>query len=390
MAYPEYTSCTTPVGAWNHLKQGTAPWPEMIAAGIAATLGNGGLILIALAILDAANIAISAPAALGVAAIGLLIGACFMILAYCDWWLKYRLICLDDDKNHCAVGFVAEFEPRDTGFFGQFDTDFTMNIGVFGTWFGDHDLDAVSTLFPPYGYLLKGKEQHDPTSLFNYLAVLPNKSGFPMSGKNSPGDDKSSPYFGMAPMTVLHVEFEGGAVAALRDWVYALILVLLAVEAFAIACAAGFFWACIILALLALLFSSLPFVAIPESLSHVANPADIDKALGDLAVGNIVAVAGRWVYDAGHIDENRGWNEIHPIRHCQILKKNDPNPFDGNWTVLSSVSIPQWCQQISTAGHPLVKAEQQKPEHRWEIHPLMDGCKPGGESTPPSPMPIPH
>jgi hypothetical protein len=367
MSYPEFTSCTSVDGAVVHKKDGAAPWSEMITAGISASLIHGTAVTIIAGILAVASLSLFE----GAVAISLLIGALYAVVTYCDWWLKYRLVCLDGDNNHCAIGFVAKLEPPEgkTGF-DAFDTDFSMNVGIVGTWFGDSDLDAVRRV-EPYGYLLKSEKVNKPIT----------GVGFHLTGVNSFGNDKAteddagSPYFSKPSMKVLHAEFEGEGVARLREWTIALIALLIVADVLALACAGGFFWACILLYFLAVLFVGGVLGGISSALGAKANPGEIDKALGSLAVGNIVLVSGRWVYDAGHSDEGTGWNEIHPIRHCQIIQPNPPDPFDGDWGKVFPLRLDEWCKQVSDAGSSAVKDEQQKPEHGWEIHPLIDGCR---------------
>ncbi len=371
MSYPEYTKCTSVNGALTHMKQGEAPWNDMIAAGVAAGVMNATAVIIIAGILGAATAALAA----GAVAISLLIAAMVAVLTYCDWWLNYRLICLDGDNNHCVIGFVAEFEPPwgKTGF-DAFDTDFSMNLAVLGTYFnypGNDDLDTVSKV-APFGYLLKDARDNAITDTLI----------FRLTGTNSPGDDSWSPYYKQPKMKVLHAEFEGGGIATLRDWVRGLILLLILADALAIACSAGLFWACILLAFLLFFFASGALTGLGSALDDQANPGDIDKSLEQLSLGNIVLVTGRWVYDAGHVDEGRGWNEIHPIRHCQII---DRGVFKGDWGSVFPLRVDEWCKQVAAAGATAVIAAQKQPENGWNIHPLIDGCRsptvPAGGTT---------
>ena len=54
-------------------------------------------------------------------------------------------------------------------------------------------------------------------------------------------------------------------------------------------------WACVLLAFLALAFISLASTGVNAALDDQANPGDIDKSLGNLSVGNVVLVRGRWI-----------------------------------------------------------------------------------------------
>jgi hypothetical protein len=380
MAYPEYTSCTSVNDALDHQKAHDAPWGEMLFAGLSAGLIHAGAFVIVAAILDLATKAVAIGS---VIVISLLIFALYAMVTYCDWWLKHRLVCLDGDNNHCAIGFVTLFEPPEqkTGF-DSFDTDFSMNIGLVGTWFGDTNLDTISDI-PPYGYLLEDKRAN------HFNSVL---TSFPLTGENSFGDldppgnpkkiqnDTKSPYYNQPYMKTLHVEFEGGGVATLRKWLLALIAFLVLADAVALACSTGLFeWACVLLAILFQLLLLGGPAAIFSALADKANPGEIDKALGSLALGDVVLVYGRWVYDSGHANDRVGWNEIHPIRHCQIIRNG---PFRGDWATLDPTDIYAWCKAVGDAVSGPVKADQQKPENGWDIHPLVDGCSRSGPFHP--------
>src|SRR5437773_715379 len=59
--------------------------------------------------------------------IALEIGSMVWIIAYCEWWLRDRLICLGGDQD--VVGLLVSIEPA-TGkdFPGNFDTDYSINL----------------------------------------------------------------------------------------------------------------------------------------------------------------------------------------------------------------------------------------------------------------------
>jgi hypothetical protein len=379
VAYPEYTKCTSVDIAAGYSKNSGTPWGYVASGILVGTLANVGGLYVLQYILGLVHTSMDwGPAALA-PVIGLLLG----LINYCDWWLNYRLICLDDDHNHCVVGFVAEIEDPKlkesddgsfwdqlTSFFDQFDNDFSMNIGIQGTWFEDaeaNNLDYVSGV-QPFGYLLK-----DATANKSIL-----EAGYNLDGETAPATSgvyaKYGPYaqYAHSPLQVLHVEFEGGGVARFQQWLQALTVLVVAAEALWVGCSAGLFWACLLLILVAAALFLLGPVAVANALSTAANPGDIDKSLGSLKLGDVVLVRGRWVYDTPH---KRGWNELHPIRHCQILV-GGPFVFDG-WDKLSPpLNYDKWCNQVATAASPLVKNEQKKAENAWEIHPLVDGCTP--------------
>src|ERR1700744_5890251 len=54
-----------------------------------------------------------------------LVASLLTIIAYCDWWLNKRLICLGGDR--CAIGLLVSVEPpADKTGFDAIDTDFSM------------------------------------------------------------------------------------------------------------------------------------------------------------------------------------------------------------------------------------------------------------------------
>lgn len=60
-----------------------------------------------------------------------------------------------------------------------------------------------------------------------------------------------------------------------------------------------------------------------NTLNDTGNPADASENLGNLEQGiDLLAVRGTWVYDSAH----EGWNEIHPIKHCQRIGR-----WEGSW-----------------------------------------------------------
>jgi hypothetical protein len=363
MSYPEYTSCTDVNTANDHRKESTISKSAMLFAGVSAGLLYGTAYAFIAALAARAAWFVVTLETFGLV---LFIGFLYIVLRYCNWWLQYRLICLDSDNDHCVIGFVASVDrPELKTNLNAFDTDFSLNIGILGTSFGDSDLDAVSGV-KPFGYLVKDERENDFKTL-----------NFPLTGVNAFDDetdhDDKSPYFGKPNMKVVHAEFEGGGVYTLRKWIIALIWLLTAVAALTIACHAGLLWACLLAWFLFALFAAGVPTGIQHALGDKANPGDIDKALGTLSIGNIVLIRGRWVYDAGHVDDHTGWNEIHPIRYCQIIY---PGVFDGDWAKYFPFKYDEWCHMVSDATSGAVGDEQQKPENGWEIHPLIDGCNP--------------
>lgn len=278
------------------------------------------------------------------------------ILAYCRWWLYGRLICLGGDV--CAVGYVLTVEPpAEKSFLDRFDTDFSFNLVLAPTRLG------------------ATQPQVEASFQGNLIARQPD-----IKANNLDWAGYSARQWSNYPQTaVLHCEFEGGGV-------YTLMLAVLAAMAFAaaaaIVCAIPVIgWiACLILNLIA---AAIALVGIAAALGDTGSPSDVDPNLGELHVNDptgrgadILVVQGTWVYDSAH----EGWNEIHPIKHCQRI-----GTYEGHWNQYGDGTglRKRWCEAVGQATDPLTIANQDKPENTWTIHPVIDGCQPEDPNRPP-------
>jgi hypothetical protein len=137
-----------------------------------------------------------------------------------------------------------------------------------------------------------------------------------------------------------------------------------------------------------------------------------DKPLGTLKPGDRVVLYGRHVYDGFHA----GWHEIHPLltivrvssvklpdgRQQEFYLQwdpdlHDPAPdlrvFDPTLPALTPTDVQQGlgsatfrkcaealkersCNHLRQPFDAGVAEAQQQPEHRWTIHPSVDGCRP--------------
>ncbi len=134
-----------------------------------------------------------------------------------------------------------------------------------------------------------------------------------------------------------------------------------------------------------------------------------DHALGPIRMGDHVAVLGEHVYDGYH----EGWNEFHPL--MAVVKFNahpgerPPVYMDWQPDTREAVVIPdkvdpaspdlteaamraglsdvdfrkrceivrdEWCRRLHDAFAPETRKTQDRLEHRWTIHPTIDGCAP--------------
>jgi hypothetical protein len=326
MAYKQYTQCVQPAGY-----SGLAP--GLIAAAIAAVV----LLLIGV----------------GWGAIG--VAAVLALMAYCEWWLYRRLICLGGDR--CALGLlVATHPPANKSGFDAFDTDYSIDLLLWPNgWPGADDVDILASV--PQGVLIREHENS-------------RNLGLPFRGEFT--DVPLDPQPGSKRMVILHAEFEGGGVQTLYD------AAKIAMVPAAIGAATCWIpiigW--ILCIVLGLITAAILGIAAAVALGNTGDPTDVNPALDQLhPMTDVLIVTGTWVYDSAH----EGWNEIHPIKQAQRVD---------NWAHWVTVpraeqeaNFERWCEALGTARDPLTRGEQAKPEHQWTVHPVVDGCTPapGGE-----------
>jgi hypothetical protein len=287
------------------------------------------------------------------------IGLLMWVLGFCHWWLEDRLICLDGD--HVAIGMLVSVEPPgNKSGFEAFDTDYSINLLPPPNPIGSDQATVEAST--PYGVLIKEQSStHD--------------IGVPFTGETA--TDKPSG----KSSAILHGEFEG---AGIQDLLLGTQIAFVLATTALIVCLGlpGPIAAILaILAFLVFLFGGL------AGLGDTGSPEGVNPSLGDLhtndpATGqgaDLLVVIGRWVYDAGHNNESRGWNELHPIKFCERI-----GTWHGDWPVDIEDLEKRWKIAVGEATSALTAAEQKRPEHQWEVHPRIDGCRPG---APPPPVP---
>jgi hypothetical protein len=315
MAYRQYTSCTS---RKNYIGKWAAQ--VIVAAAVAALPLIAGATLLP--------------------AVGLIVFAA--IIAYCRWWLNDRLICLGGDV--CALGWVVTVEPpSEKSGLDIFDTDFSFSMALAPDRLGVTQAEAE---LGPQGHLVKPQ---------------PETAGLDFKG------NLVKQYANYDETATLHCEFEGGGV-------YDLLLAALIAFALCVAATIAYLipvvgWIIgLILSILAWLFGAGGAIV---AANDQGNPNDVDANLGEIHENDptrmgadIVVVQGTWVYDSAH----EGWNEIHPIKHCQRV-----GTWGGNWSGLDP-SPARWCEAIGHVRDPLTIDAQRDPENTWAIHPVIDGC----------------
>lgn len=274
--------------------------------------------------------------------------ALMAVLAYCRWWLYDRLVCLGGER--CAVGWVSKVEPpgKKSGP-DRFDTDYSVNLVLAPN--GDGATQAKAEADGIQGDLIA---KHVP-SHWDWQGMQETQ-------------------WANRPTAALHCEFEGGGVFVLMQW--CLVALALATAATVVCAIPVIGWiACVVLGAAAFI----TFIAgVVEALDNKGDPNDVDPGLGELHApdvtgrgADILFVKGTWVYDSAH----EGWNEIHPILHCQRI-----GTWSGTWEgtpfarANTAAAVKRWCDAVTAADAPATRAAQQQPQNQWVVHPAIDGC----------------
>jgi hypothetical protein len=303
---------------------------------------------------------------------GLAAAALTFLIAYCLWWLYDRLICLGGER--CAIGLLFSVEPPENkSGIDRFDTDYSINLllaphGV-GSSFDEVANDGLQ------GYLI-AKQDAVKDKDFSNRGYLRDNS--PPYLTKSPKPDEV--FRGTA---VLHCEFEGGGVYDLLAMAQS---ALPFAAAAAVVCSIPIIgW--IACAVLSAITAALVIIGIIDALNDKGSPT-VEGIRGSLTPldgtdgkeADILLVKGTWVYDSAH----DGWNEIHPIKHCQYIGKWNSS---SGWAAVGGAEdvnkwVKEYCGAVDDATSPQTLANQSQPENQWEIHPLVDGCKPDEVPTP--------
>jgi hypothetical protein len=356
--YKKYTNCCKPEDFER------PPYGESFAYGILASI---------LTLLG--SIAASGGISLLTGVLTTLLLLATVALNFVDWWLNRRLICLGGIR--CAVGMVLKIEtPEKKTGIDRFDTDYCFllllpphRIGSQQSVYTDTKLcDKLITNTE----IVKALNLDFKGHTAEVTELIPNTNDPKLPGT-----------------AALMCECEGRGMDILKQYLTALVAML------AVGSVASWFcWVPIIgwiACAVALAIAVAAVVSILPSLLHaqddVAGLSDMPELGGSLHQyaedGNnadFVVVYGDWVYDGMH----DGWNEIHPVHHCQKLSGLK---WDGYWPdvffrgrrgeeFFKEDKVKEWCKSIKNASSPSTQANQQKPENQWEIHPDIDGCMP--------------
>lgn len=288
----------------------------------------------------------------------LTIAGAVWLIAYCEWWLYGRLICLGGDKT--VVGMLVSTEPPgNKSFPDSLDTDFSINLLLPPNQPGVDQATAETSA--PFGFL---------------IAEQAATKNIPVPFEGESATDQGTG----AKSAVLHAEFEGSGVY--DTLIGAQIGLGLAIASLVACLAIPPPWGPIIAGILALLAWLAMLLGILFGLGDEGDPGEVNPTLGtlhtnDAANGGIGAdllvVMGTWVYDSAH----EGWNELHPIKLCEKV-----GTWTGDWPADINDIIAHWETAVKDATSPQTGAEQKNPQHHWDEHPDLDGCDPTGAPPP--------
>jgi hypothetical protein len=266
-----------------------------------------------------------------------LVAALLLVIAYCNWWLNKRLICLGGDR--CAIGLLVSVEPpsEKTGF-DSIDTDYSVNLlpapHSLGWGQAPSDLDGIQ------GDLMK---QQPTTANAKIAGVIET---FPFKGMTVKAGSDGAPTVYQQP--VLHAEFEGGGVKKLKDAAEAALPFAVLAAA---ACSIPFPLFTLICLVLAAIATVITIAGFSSALQDRGTPTDVNPKLDELHRHvDILFVKGEWVFDSAH----EGWNELHPVKTCMRIGAwlgtwDVPDEWDDHFEDWTKASRPP---DLATGGAP--------------------------------------
>ena len=342
------------------------------------------------------------PVGLGIA----LVAGYWAWQQFCAYILGGKLICLgnnDHPHDQCAIGRIMELEEvgYDKPFPQDIDNDYSIDLLL---------APHVPVPAPPGGFptaqdevnAIKAESDNIKADgvqgfLMEEQDIILNRK-WPFTGYNADRQPLTK------PEPILHGEFEGSRA---HDVCEAAQIPTLIPSAICDIPIIGTIICAVATAAIAPIVAGAVIGAWFGA--HDGDPADAarDPESGTLAYNDLVIITGEWVYDAGHNDDQppnpRGWNEIHPVKSVQkipvekkvvdaegywITVPEGPSWLEGNDQATYDLFRPmyeRWCQGRREIDDSAVQGNQKKPENRWCLHPLLDGCEP----QQPTPQP-PH
>jgi hypothetical protein len=389
--FPSWTKCCDPAN-YRGLPVGAMVALSTVGAIMGAIAGLGGV-----SALDASGFwAILYAIAPGVAIF--LAALCVAAIAFCNWWLDVRLICLGGDRS--SIGAIYHLEPpvqtSNPLDIVDADTDFSFNL-LLWQFVPQNSLPQsfVSNQWSPTAFAQLGTDWPTlpplvPNVPFSQVSdevnlIVAQQSmaslGLGFGGQNIDQVDKPDPpppgstdqHF------LMHCEIEGPGMHDLLILLGVMAAVLVAaVFVFAIPVVGPILsWILIALALLAFLIGG------PAITHDDASPPSgggwggsfnpYETAGGPNGLVDLAYVFGRWVYDSLHAGAES--NELHPVHYMiKIGCATQDNLSKGIWPPDLGELQQKYDAQFGVINSPITIEIQKQPENQWTVHPLLDGC----------------
>ena len=309
------------------------------------------------------------------------------------YMLKGKLVCLGGDR--CAVGTIIKFETTaDKSFPDNIDNDFSMNLMLWP--FSLQDFVGAN-----FADSLAAVQKSEQGALVTEQPDMPNPHESPFGPKYKPdpvdvdivdaytiGDFNTMvPLKGPIQVPAFHCECEGSRISDMLNTLEAIGSLgtgggLCEITVFGIPIGAA------ICSIVETVLAPVVAIALTAAWFNAddGSPDDarLDPQSGELKLGNVVVITGRWSYDAGHT----GWNELHPVKTIQKVAET-PFGIDAGGTDLAT----QWCTLTTpvppgdrdgadgapasmTPSQQQTWDAQQEPQNQWQLHPAVDGCQP--------------
>jgi hypothetical protein len=353
----------------------------------------------------------------------------------CDYMLHRKLVCLgslrpgsvggkpklvksSETGSSCAIGRIMSFEPPSSKSFPDtIDNDFSFNILLRPD---DANAELTDNPFIASGWVGKDAGNRLKAVRDGYQGEFVTEQDTPRPHEAGKGDPKYKAYTsemffdsatkssgsaalvinnrivwfldgsvkvypasasGEYSVPVLHCECEGSRINDVFNVVNQM-------PGGGSGCKKHWYTAfvCFLLRTIFLPFT-LGFVAEAWAKARDGNYHDAMVGNGDLNIGDLVLVKGRWVFDAGH----QGYNEIHAVRTIQKIPEPPATPPPGSPPEAFEGFYKTWCgfageippdhapgerPQGMTPAQTAIYDNQQKPENRYVFHPDLDGCDP--------------
>jgi hypothetical protein len=341
------------------------------------------------------------------------------IIAVANAWLYHRLVCLDEYDGGpgplCAIGTVQTVP--EVGDLGQFDNDQYFHLRLMP----HRQLDAYMTSVTDGLPAGDKRWQWYPENEL-YADQFQGQQLLRPSIPDLPYDRQKS------EASYLHCEAEGNFWQAMKDYaaIAGIAVGVGAALGAAAGCAIGFalggFLGCILGAIFGGALGGGAAAYASAQIAFHSDPGDVedanvgDRALGPIQSGDQVVLVGKHVYDGFH----EGWHEFHPLMAIMKIHDQDSSQYlEWNPDFTAAMAVPaddpamppaiqhldwrdmasglshatfrdraywlrdRWCNAVLEAFAGATRDAQQQPQHRWTIHPDVDGCVPAPPPPPP-------